>query len=683
MSEKDIEFLNRAGISESKIKRVLTQSKKIGEGELKKQFLPKDSGYERYCKFGAKIFPNKSKNPGIEEDILVCRMNVTSSQVLSATILTGTLFFIIGALFAFFDIFLGILVLILGVIFTSYVYSYPRIRREIYKIQASNTAIVALLYLVIYLRLNPNLDSAYVFAAKYLSGPLGDDFKRLVWSLESGIHSNLREAISTFSYVWNKWNLDFTRALELLFDIERQNSDAEIEETLKQSLDLLLSSTSSNMKTYSLALEMPAQILQLIGILLPLLVLILFSVLSIFLSNSVKAYHLIFGYWIFLPIILTFYMYSLLVKKPGGVSRSELKESEAIPPAGKFRFRGENLDIWPIACGIGLLVSLPGIFYLYKVLFLGVKAEEALSFIDFFYSLFLTAGIGIGVYIYTYLNSVGKIKTIFGVLEIEDGFSIALYQLSTILKQGMPIENAIVALIDTYERVKLGSEQVKDFFLIVSKNLRELNMDLSSAMLDSRVGAISKYPSKLIRDVSLIILEGAKKGTRTLSGATATIAKFLDLLSETRKSIVQLLSSVLSQIKFQIKILAPLVAVTVVAFSRFVLGVLVKISGILSEFLGQVGPTSSGAGLTGLTLADLDTALPAPIFQIIVGVYLIISVVILSSFVDGIENGINYISRNRAISKMVLPILLIYLVVSSLVYLIVGAFSASLLGGGI
>ncbi len=683
LNEKDIEFLNRAGVSESKIKRVLLQIKTKGENRGKKDFVFKDSGYERLCRFCSRIFPKSTKNPKIEEDILVARMSVSSSQVFSATIFTGALFFILSALFFLFDRFLGLLVLILGVVFTNYIYSYPRVRREIYKIQASDTAIVALLYLVIYLRLNPNLDSAYVFAAKYLTGPLGDDFKRLIWSLESGIHSTLREAVSTFSYVWNKWNLDFTRALELLFDVERQNTDAEIEETLKQSLDLLLSSTSSNMKTYSLALEMPSQILQMMGILLPLLVLILFSVLSIFLSSSVKAYHLMFGYWVFLPIILTFYMYNLLIKKPGGVARSELKDAQIISAPGKFKFRGEDIDIWPIALGAGLLISLPGIFYLFRVLFFEIKPEDALSFADFFWSLFLVLGLGIGVYIYTYLNSAGKMKTVFGVSDIEEEFSTALYQLSTILRQGMPLENAIVVLIDAYERVKLGGEQVKDFFLIVSKNLRELNMDLSDAVLDPKVGAISKYPSKLIRDISLIILEGAKKGSRTLSGATNTIARFLDLLSETKKSIVQLLSSVLSQIKFQIKILAPLVAVTVVAFSRFVLGVLVKISGILSEFSGQLGFSTSGVDVSSLSLVDINNALPAPVFQIIVGVYLVVTVVILASFVDGIENGINYISRSWAISRMVLPITLIYVAISALVYLIVGAFSESILGGTI
>ena len=54
---------------------------------------------------------------------------------------------------------------------------------------------MTVLYMVVSLRLTPNLENAVSFAAENLRGPIGRDLKRMMWDLSTGRYLNAEELL--------------------------------------------------------------------------------------------------------------------------------------------------------------------------------------------------------------------------------------------------------------------------------------------------------------------------------------------------------------------------------------------------------------------------------------------------------------------------------------------------------
>ena len=154
--------------------------------------------FSRYCDFSGNIlsFFRNQKVDSLDEAIEIAGLKISSGSVIAATVLTVLLgflsmlpFVVIGSMgYTFFTL--------MTFLFLAYViYTYPEYSAEVTKIKAQQESVLAMLYMTIYMRVNPVLENALLFASTHLHGPLGKDLKRILWLLNMEKVDSIEEAI--------------------------------------------------------------------------------------------------------------------------------------------------------------------------------------------------------------------------------------------------------------------------------------------------------------------------------------------------------------------------------------------------------------------------------------------------------------------------------------------------------
>lgn len=64
-------------------------------------------------------------------------------------------------------------------------------------------------YLVMNMRLLPNLERAVQFAASHGRGKIAEDLRKLVWDVQIGVFTSVEEGLDNLAYRWGAYNDDF------------------------------------------------------------------------------------------------------------------------------------------------------------------------------------------------------------------------------------------------------------------------------------------------------------------------------------------------------------------------------------------------------------------------------------------------------------------------------------------
>ena len=262
--------------------------------------------FEKFCNFSSKyvggsvsIFKlfDKEIEKEIKEDIEISGVVATPKGVISSSVMV----IIIGLIFSFPFVIFNSLNFMIFIVMTGFamsiiLFTYPAYLSQIVKIQAQQESLLAILYMTIYMRVNPIMENAIFFAAEHLDGPLGRDLKQILWLLDNEKVANVEEAIQYFIPLWVKRNQDFVKSILILHSVLRQGDKENQAKIMDKSLDLILSSTYEKMKHFSHDLQMPVTLLHTFGMMLPLIGLIAFPMVSIFMSDKVNISWLFF--WI-------------------------------------------------------------------------------------------------------------------------------------------------------------------------------------------------------------------------------------------------------------------------------------------------------------------------------------------------------------------------------------------------
>lgn len=134
--------------------------------------------YIKASRFSEKIFKIKASDKmkeKLRQSLLTTELAVTPDQVMSLTILTIVLPLIVLLPLAFIIYFAAgsmlflVTLPLLPLIFAYFLYTYPNYYATVTKIRASDETVKIILYMVIYLRLNPQIEGAVKFAAAHSS----------------------------------------------------------------------------------------------------------------------------------------------------------------------------------------------------------------------------------------------------------------------------------------------------------------------------------------------------------------------------------------------------------------------------------------------------------------------------------------------------------------------------------
>ncbi|MFH0956917.1 MAG: hypothetical protein V1813_03570 [Candidatus Aenigmatarchaeota archaeon] len=567
-----------------------------------------------------------------------------------------------------------------GLGFGYYLMRYPINLMKAMRIQASSQVVLAVLYMVVSMRIIPNIEHALRFASSNISGVLAWDMRRLLWDIEMGKYYSANEALLAYIAKWKAENEEFSDALRLLMESQSQVPQ-KAEKTLDEALRVVLDGTRDRMKHYSQDLQMPVTMIHMMGIVLPILGSVMAPMAAIFLADTVTFWHFLIGYDVILPILLVWFINNTLAKRPVTFSKIDISHHPDMPPSGSFMLgKGKKkvaIPMLPIALLVGVLIALPGVMHFmqhpdYLVTPMVDKGSGILEpaevddpdqFLTLVMSLLIILGVSAAASIYFILSNVQRSRVEDSVYKMESQFELALFHLGNRISGGTPLE---IAIEKANEDVK--DLEISNMFSIIMRNMRTLGMTFEQALLNPQCGALRYYPSILIQNVMRTITDTARRGVQFASESMLTVSRYLKNVRETQEFMRDILSETTSSMQFQAYAMAPLVSGLIVAMSQVIIQVLVFLGKKLSDF-----GVSDAFQIDLSQILGSSSSISSPMFQLIIGIYLLEVIIILAMFVTKINRGDDKSMQWFLAGKMIMVAIAIYAMV---------AIGASLMFGG-
>lgn len=651
------------------------------------------SRYEKACKFFGnliKIEPSEKSKKQIEDAITKAHLNITSSDAFSFAILFPAIILIVlllgSFLFSFIfgtslDIFLVLISLMMCGALMYILYEMPMYIANKTRIQASNQMIEAVFYVVSYMRHTPNLELAIEFAANHLPMPLSLDFRKILWDIQVGRFSNVKDSLESYLETLRETNLEFIESFNLIEGSLLESSESRRVDLLDRALNVLLDETYENMLTYSRALKGPITTLNMFGIVMPLLGLVILPLVIGFLGN-IEWYHIAVIYDVILPLFVFYLSRKILTSRPAGSGGIDIKELNKDN-------KNSSINILIILGGIALILLgfLPVILY-------GIAGDEAdfaifagnIKFLDYridsngrirgpfgtlsvMMSVSIPIGLALMIGLKRYLDTKKLMTLRKNVLELEKEYSSALFQLGNRLADGLPVEVAFDNVAKTIRETSAGS-----MFKVISMNIQKLGMGVYEAIFHSKLGVVNLFPSNIVKSSMRILTQTIKKGPRIASVAMINVGKYIQQIQRIDARLKDLLSEVTSSIKSQVSFIAPIIAGIVVGLT----GMLTGIIGEINKRITELETTTGNAGLADTLTTMFSNNIPPYHFQIIIGIYLIEVIYIMSVLNNSIENGDDKIYEDYLIGNNLIKSMLLYAVIVVIMSFIFGTVSSSI-----
>jgi hypothetical protein len=628
---------------------------------------------------------------GYAENIEVSRMEIEADQI-GSLLLLPLLFMVPVALTA--SLLVGGPIALFTWIFpgfwTYWVLSYPDFRSTVVRIKSSDEALRVVLYMAMQLEMNPNLSQSVKSAAGHTNGYLSRDLAKVMWETETKQKTvqNIRQAISNRIDLWRKWSPSFVKSLEYLIDSLSRNGD-DRRRMIEKGQEKIIGDMENQMDEYARDLTSPIRVLNMAGIMLPLMGLIMFPLISVFLGGDKVgvggiSVYMGFVYLIILPLFLYFLVKRLISKRPGAYSHPSLEHVDNLPPKDKVRvsFSGKTYEIplVPLAFIVGLLVALPGIIYYFNLLNTIVSFETGIEltggqvqtpdqwkdFINNQYdvdnavpnvvqAMSLFWGVNAGLVTYFLGRSYGRQKIRKKIEKIEEDIEIGLTELENALSKGMPIERAMYTVTEKFDEIGESDKPLEEFFEKILDNMEQKGFPFERAVFDDNEGAIQNYPSNILRNAMNMLADSSAKGPNIAAENLRRVNDYIKNQKKVEETIRRLLDETVSQMQIQAKFIAPVITGAAGAMSLLIVQTLYIIAERLRELQESlmVGQQSNSGGFADqiALIKNLDSALPPTLILLIVSLYLVEVSLILGYFMNGIENGFDEISRDMQISK--------------------------------
>jgi len=623
--------------------------------------------FERFCNGAVKVLNLKLKQSDVEKlqpSLEMAHISTTPEAVYSLAILTTIIAVIIsfasGLLFG--SIWLILIGSLAGVSAFLLIPAIPKRIFMTWRAKASDQIVLAVLYMIIYMEHTPNLELATWFAAKHLPPPLSLDFIKVLWDVETKKYSSVTTAIEDYIETWRGWDDAFIEAIHVMETSLFSESKEDRLKTLEKAEEIILDGTYDKMLAYAHNLQSPIETLHMLGTVLPIMGLVMLPMVSAFMGQGVKWWYIAIMYNILLPLAVYALSRSVLSVRPAGANPADVYlhltakyAKYAVPPA-----------LIGIVATAG--IAAPAILYFSTTFPTGT---EAFGTTPLLFSVLLIAavGVGIGAYYWYKIHNIIKIKK--KIIKIEDEFSSAIFQLGTKIAEGVPVEASFATVIEAMPKA-----EVTDFFRIIDSNIREQGLSLKDAIFDEKQGALTYYPSAIIKSVMQTLVEAAKKSPQIAASSLITISKYLTNAHHVNERLQDLLADTISSMSMQIKMFAPVISGIVVGLSALTTSILSNLGDKLAGFqAGGAEGAGFGAGL--LQVFQIQYMMPAWQFQLIVGAYLVQIVFIMSFLLNGIINGPDKIEEQDMLAKNMLYAVAFYAAIT----IITTIFFAGLVSG--
>jgi hypothetical protein len=583
------------------------------------------------------------------------------------------------------DVFLLLVMLFVPIFATlgaiSFAQKYPLSAAEGEKLRSLTYVPEIVNYMIMAMRLQPNLEHAVEFASQHGEGRVADELKIILWKNSVGIYDSIEEGLDELAYKWGPYSEELKHSLTMLRASVLVPNDTERSILFDNTMDEILESTKNKMELYTRSMQQPSMYLFYIAVLLPLMIIIMLPVAAAFIGLPISSPEVLILLYVFLlPLITYFYAGSVLSKRPGGYTPPEIPDDyPGLPKKGTIDIKGIRLPAIPLAVLVFILF-----------IFLAWSFDEAaqLSADDIarmasqgkrvvqnhVYQYFLPLAITLPISIYLFSKSHGKRAAQNKIERMEDDFKDVMYLLASRLGEKKPLEDSITYVKKFMPESPVATE-IMDKLL---RNIMVLGLTLRSAIFDPVYGAIRFVPSRLINSSFKILVDSIDLGPQVASVSLIAVSNQIRNIRKINDYMKKSLSDITGMMSSMATFIAPIVLGIVASLQQVITGVLEPLADCDNELLGGAASadpdfTAASSALSssgdGLISCEAIQSMASPdIFQLIVGIYIIELVIILAYFAAKVQNGDNKTAIMLSIAKT-LPIALV-------------VFSATLFAGG-
>ncbi len=633
--------------------------------------------YERYCNFVQKIFPIKADSKTEEKlrrEIYLAHLGITPSGVVGASIFTSLILAIIGFIFMlFFSEILGIGFLLIAAFSFFFLQTIPSLFRKKLRVKANDQIIIAIFYIVAFMRFNSNFELAVNFAANYLNQPLSLDFKRLLWELENAKYPTIKVAFDEYLESWRDENLEFLEAVYLIESSLYESEEFRRISLLDKSLDTILQGNYEKMLHFAQDLRGRVSTLNMIGVVLPILGLIILPLAASFGSPRGIINVIFILYNILFPFGVAYFAFITIFNRPSSVNsvkppnlkrfrdlqlmeikifKKKFFVSPKIPAIFIFVFFMliglipiivHNISFVPDdeICMTALELSLNSVlaskfvndpsspfakFQEYKYMDDGSYCFGPYGLYSDVLSIFipLAFAFSIGYYLKNKYRRLIHIRD--KTKKLEKQFPSATFQLGNRINEGISAELAFGVVAETMKNTEAG-----EFFSKIDSNIKFNGMSVEQSIFDKNKGALRDYPSDLVISSMKIFVKATEKGPDIAAKTLIDLSRYLSDIHMSNERMLDLLSESIGSMKAQASFLAPLISGIVIS----IVSLVTMIMGSLADATNDLASENYG-DLSGNLLGE---SIPTYLFQIEVGLYIVILIVILVYMVTNLESG--------------------------------------------
>jgi len=496
---------------------------------------------------------------------------------------------------------------------------YPKTKAGYMKVHSMGDIPEVLSYIVMYLKLIPNMEDGIRFAARESNTSLGKDLKKLVWDLEVRVYRSIDDAITSFANLWGKWSDYLKRALHLIRSAVREGSESERNMTLDRSLDIVMEGTKNSMTNFANQLHQPTLVIYSIGVMIPLALIGMLPAASL-VGMRISIFQIFLIYDIILPLLLFIYIRKVLLSRPATFN------PPAIPPNHPDVENINKKENMVEAAVLGTIIAIPGvIFMLLPAVVMKGRLVDMVNRWNTFVpvTLFILWGVAAAVSFYCLRTYTAYKKIRDDIKKMEEEFSDSLYVIGKRITEGKPAEEAFQYAARTME----GSEMGK-IFARTSFNLTSMRTNLNDALFDSKFGSLKHVHSDRIRAVMHLFVEGVKKSYEAAGVAIVKVAEHLKQLQEVERGIRNSLGTLTSTLKSTATIFAPMIA-----------GITLGITKLISVTIEKMDFSSIPENdfISGTSNFSFD--IRPEYFVLVIGIYIIQLIFLLMRFANGIDEG--------------------------------------------
>ncbi|MDD5163864.1 MAG: hypothetical protein PHD95_06710, partial [Candidatus ainarchaeum sp.] len=538
-------------------------------------------------------------------------------------------------------------------------------------------------YMIMSMKLVPNLEKAVEFAASHGRGKISDDFKRILWETQIGMFHSLSEALDDLAYRWGKFSDEFKHALMMVRASVLENTEAKRYQLLDKTMETVLESIKNKMEQYARNLSQPSTVLFYVGVLLPLILIIILPVGSAFSGTPMATpLVLIAIYNIGIPIITLIFAMQVIKKRPPTYVPPKIPDGfPGLPKKGQMVLGKTGLNTTMIAAiiliaGILLTVAVsqqglppksfmpenspqilpsdpdaqqiilrekgdakffePGGKRYNELRSEGKKdaqakdilaMEEQKFFMEakndptpFILVFGIIIAIAIAFFVFMYFSSIYKRKIQLEIMQMESEFKDSLYILASRLGENKPVEEAL-----KHTRVFLPNLLISQrIFGKTVDNIELLGMPLEQAVFDKNYGSLKNLPSNIIQSSMKILVDSVELGVNVAARTLISLSLQLRNAEKVNKMLSTLISDVVSMMQTMVVFIAPIVLGVTTALQKVVM---VTLAGIASSEItqtvggGAVSETGFSLPLKGISVEAFKTMVSPVQFLLIVTIY--------------------------------------------------------------